>query len=219
MAETRPSTGLSTIFGIFLGLMVTAFIGVGVYTYYPSPEEAFSSRIEDANRRRQAIEGAKAPAALTDEDRARLQTIAQERDALVDTSREAGRTWGRRTSIILVTFATLTMAVSLVRAARLPVISNGLLLGGVFTMLYGVGWMIASDTSTERFAVVTVALVVTLGLGYGRFVRRDGPPGAVPAEVMGKGAERPAPDLEARVRRLEDRLDDAAKAMQPRDRN
>lgn len=33
----------------------------------------------------------------------------------------------------------LNMAISLVRADQLPVISNGLLLGGVFTMLYGVG--------------------------------------------------------------------------------
>lgn len=222
MADTRPSTGLPTIFGIFLGLMVTAFIGVGVYTYYPSPREQFSPKIEDANRRRQAISGPKAPEALTDDDRARMQAIAEERDALLDASREAERTWGRRTSIILVTLATLTMAVSLVRAAQLPVISNGLLLGGVFTMLYGVGWMIVSDTSTERFAVITVALVVTLGLGYVRFVRSGGAAASAmaPGSPHGAGSATGATgDLETRVRRLEDRLDEAARAMQARDRS
>jgi Flp pilus assembly protein TadB len=214
VADTRPGTGLPTIFAVFLGLMVTAFIGVGVYTYYPSPEEQYGERIQDLNRRHQAIASAKAPDALTADDRARLQALTDERDALLDTSRAAGRAWGRRTSIILVAFATLTMAVSLVRAAQLPVISNGLLLGGVFTMLYGVGWIVATDTSTGRFAVITVALAITLGLGYLRFARGMA---AVPAGGGGSGAG-PVGELETRVRRLEERLDDAARAMQPRDR-
>ena len=62
--------------------------------------------------------------------------------------------------------ATLAMAVSLVRANQLQVISNGLLLGGVFTMLYGVGWIIATDVSKARFVVMAIALVITLALGY-----------------------------------------------------
>ncbi len=217
MAETRPGPGLPTIFGIFLGLMVTSFIGVGVYTYYPSPEEQFNSRIQEASRRQQAIADSKAPAELTTDDRARMQALTAERDALMDQSREAWRVWGRRTSIILVAFATLTMAVSLVRAAQLPVISNGLLLGGVFTMLYGVGWIVATDTSTERFAVITVALAITLGLGYLRFVRGLGTAGAVAAAAAPDSGA--AADLDARVRRLEERFDDAARAMQPRDRS
>lgn len=215
MAETRPGSGLSTIFGIFLGLMVTAFIGVGVYTFYPSPEAQYGERIQDLSRRHQAIASSKAPEALTADDRARMQALTDERDALADASRDAGRGWGRRTSIILVAFATLTMAVSLVRAAQLPVISNGLLLGGVFTMLYGVGWIVATDTSTERFAVITVALAITIGLGYLRFVRGIG---AAVADAGG-GDDSRGGELEARVRRLEERLDDAARAMQPRDRS
>ena len=29
--------GLQVVFAIFLGLMVAAFVGIGVYTFYPSP--------------------------------------------------------------------------------------------------------------------------------------------------------------------------------------
>jgi hypothetical protein len=103
------------------------------------------------------------------------------------------------------------MAVSLVRADQLPVISNGLLLGGVFTMLYGVGWIVASDRSITRFLVMTVALVITLGLGYLRFVRRGtSPPATAESRIReGEGLT----DLERRVLDLEARMDEAAHVL------
>ena len=92
------------------------------------------------------------------------------------------------------------MAVSLVRANQLPVISNGLLLGGVFAMVYGVGWIVATDTSVARFVVMTVALVITLALGYVRFVRRP----AISALPSGRsvGGGEGLADIEQRVRQL-----------------
>jgi hypothetical protein len=209
VADTR-GTGLQTIFAFFLGLMVTSFVGVGVYTFYPSPDRAFRDQVERQDRREQAIRNFRPDEALTPEDRASLQAIADERAKLADANRVASEAWGRRTSIILITFATLAMAVSLLRAVQLPVISNGLLLGGVFTMLYGVGWSLVSDTSTGRFLVMTAALAITIALGYVRFVyRRDtGRPG----EVRTAGVDG-LTDLERRVRSLEERLDKAAAAF------
>jgi hypothetical protein len=99
------------------------------------------------------------------------------------------------------------MAVSLLGAPQLPVISNGLLLGGLFTMIYGVGWTIVSDSSATRFVVISVALAITLGLGYSRFARSGAAPDA-PAAATDASA-----DLEARVARLEQRLDEAASAL------
>jgi len=210
MPEARQGTGLQTIFGIFLGLMVTAFIGVGVYTFYPSPQEQHQRRLVELDRQEQAIRNAKAPDDLTSADRTRLQAIQSERNRVQDVGQLAFKAWGRTTSIVLVVLATLTMAVSLVRADQLPVISNGLLMGGVFTMLYGVGWIIVTDTSTTRFVVMSVALAITLALGYLRFVRGH-------TTGMGRGAPIAAVDglahLEARVQRLEQRLDDAANAL------
>lgn len=211
MAETR-GTGLQTIFAFFLGLMVTSFVGVGVYTFYPSPDRAFQEEAESQNRREQAIRNFRSDDALTPEDRARLQEIENERSRTQDANRAASATWGRRTSIILITFATLAMAISLLRAVQLPVISNGLLLGGVFTMIYGVGWSIVSDTSTGRFLVMTVSLAITLALGYVRFVSRREPAPGAQRLPGGEGVA----DLEQRVRDLEQRLDDAAAAFGPR---
>ncbi|MFQ5691171.1 MAG: hypothetical protein ACE5HQ_12975 [Gemmatimonadota bacterium] len=211
MADLGRSGGLRTIFSFFLGLMLTAFAGVGVYTFHPPPDEQFNARIRDLNRREQAVRAARPPEQLMAKDRVRIQEINRQRNELTDAAAEARRPWGRSTSVILIVFATLAMAVSLVRADQLPVISNGLLLGGIFTMLYGVGWIVATDTSFTRFLVMTAALVITVGLGYARFVRRgmSSPVAVGPAVTEGAALG----DIERRVRDLEQRMYEAADAL------
>ncbi|MGW8267733.1 MAG: hypothetical protein ACWGSQ_15315, partial [Longimicrobiales bacterium] len=204
------STGLRTIFSFFLGFMLVAFAGVGVYTFYPPPEE-FDTQIRELTRREEMIRDSRPADQLTEEDRAQIREVNQERYALQDARREAQRPWGRTTSIILMVTATLAMAVSLIRAGELPVISNGLLLGGVFTMLYGVGWIIATDVSKARFVVMAIALAITLALGYLRFVRSG-------RTTVGK-ADAAAPDgggladIELRLQALEERMQEAARVL------
>ena len=210
MSEMR-SAGLQTIFAFFLGLMVAAFAGVGVYTFYPAPDTALVERAVSLRRQEQAIRNSNAPEALTAADRAGIQRLENELAAIEDERRMLNQAWGRRTSIIVIVVATLAMAVSLVRAVQLPVISNGLLLGGVFTMIYGVGWIIVSDTTPVRFFVMTAALLVTLALGYVRFVGR----GAQPTRSAGAAAMSSAEvaALDERVRALEERIADASAAL------
>jgi hypothetical protein len=210
MADIKRDGGLRTIFSFFLGLMLTAFVGVGVYTFHPPPEQG-ESQVRDLARREEAIRKSRPPSELTTADRDQIQEIDRQRRELVDAAAEARKPWGRSTSMILIVFATLAMAVSLVRADQLPVISNGLLLGGVFTMLYGVGWIIATDTSITRFFVMTAALVITLGLGYVRFVRRGttSPDAAGSAIPESEGLAQ----IERRVRELEERMNQAAHAL------
>jgi hypothetical protein len=210
MKDPGHSTGLRTIFSFFLGIMLVAFAGVGVYTFYPPPEE-FVTQIRELDRREEMIRDSRPADQLTEEDRAQIREVNQERYALQDARRESERPWGRTTSIILMVVATLAMAVSLIRAGQLPVISNGLLLGGVFTMLYGVGWIIATDVSKARFVVMAIALVITLALGYVRFVRS--------AKVAAEDAGGAAPDaeglaaMELRLRALEERMQEAARVL------
>lgn len=208
MSDMEKTPGLRTAFSFFLGLMVTAFIGVGVYTFHGPPTE-IEAELRDLNRQEQTIRDAAPPNQLTPDDRSQIRELSDERNRLDDAQRDLREAWGRSTSIILIALATVAMAVSLVRADQLPVISTGLLLGGVFTMLYGIGWSIATDTSMIRFVVLTVALAITLALGYVRFVRRQR---ARPEETDGQEASGLA-DLEHRVRGLEARMNDAASAL------
>lgn len=205
MADMKRDAGPRTIFSVFLGLMLMAFVGVGIYTFYPPPERDDTRRHELTARESQ-VRQLRPSDELTADEREQLGAIERERLALDAAQAEAWKPWGRRTSMIVIAFATLVMAVSLVRVD--PVISNGLLLGGVFTMLYGVGWIAATDTSITRFLVITAALAITLGLGYLRFVRR-----AVHAVPGVAAASEGLSEIEERVRQLEVRMNDAARAL------
>ena len=210
MGDTGRSAGLRTIFSFFLGLMLTVFVGVGVYTFHPPPTQ-FDSQIRDLAHSEQEVRNSRPSNELTTADRDQIQEINRQRNELIDAAAEVRKPWGLSTSVILIVFSTLALAVSLVRADQLPVISNGLLLGGVFTMLYGVGWIATTGTSITRFLVMTVALVITLGLGYVRFVRRGTTsPVTVESEIpKGEGLA----DIERRVRDLEGRMNEAAHAL------
>ena len=211
MKRTRSSTGLQIIFSIFLGLLVAAFAGVGVNTLYPSPEVASADRIKSLTREEMEIRARTMPDALTAEDRTRIHAITDERDKIEEANRNPVESWRRRTSIILIVFATLVMAISLARGSELPAISDGLLLGGIFTMLYGVGCIVISETSAARFGVISFALLVTIALGYVRFVRFPSHSAATAREEPAGGEEIAV--LEKRVRDLERRMNDAAHAL------
>jgi hypothetical protein len=180
---------------------------VGVYTFYPPGLEAFEEQSRDLRDRQQQIRDARGSAGLTEGQQADLAALSEELHQADQQMREHQESWARTTSIILVVFATLVMAVSLIRAERLPVISNGLLLGGVLTMLYGTGWTLASGDSRARFWVMAVALLITLLLGYVRFVRRH----SAAQPTLGSASD--LGDLEARVSRIEQKLAEAAEAM------
>jgi hypothetical protein len=176
----RQHEALQTIFSAFLGLMVVAVIGIGVFTFYPSP----------------------VPPSGPNYDYTAYDALAQ--------------AWRLNTSIVLVILATAVMGVSLFRSDQLKVVSNGLLLGGVFTMLYGLGWTITSDSSYVRFLIVAAALAVTVALGYAKFVWLREPAGSaatVPAASGGAVLPADVSGLVARVAALEKKVDAAAAAL------
>jgi hypothetical protein len=210
MKDIGQSGGLRVIFSFFLGLMLTALIGVGVYTFHQPPEQ-LDSEVRELKRREQAIRNSGPENRLTTADRDQIQEIMSQRNELVDAAEQARKKWALSASIILIVFATLAMAVSLVRTARAGVISNGLLLGGVFAMLYGVGWISTADTSITRFVVMTAAFLIALGLGYARFVRR----GTISPAAVGSGIPEGGElgDIDCRVRDLEKRMDEAAQSL------
>lgn len=216
-SSDRQRGALQIIFSFFLGLMVTAFIGVGVYTFYPPPEEALQEQMQTLYREQEDIQNFKDSTQLSAQDRARLAEVQSEIRKLEDVQREAREGWGRNTSIILITFATLVMSISLIRSDQLKVISNGLLLGGVFTMLYGTGWVIATGTSTARFWVMTLALAITLGLGYLKFVREKQHVAGVAVDGQVQITDAQLTTLLGRVEALERRAAAAAAALAAED--
>jgi len=211
----RQHYALQTIFSFFLGLMVLAFIGVGVNTFYPSPSEIHKEQRQELQRQRDELSVQANGRKLETAQQAEMDRLIAEQNALQRTIEAEEKGWARVTSIILVVFATIVMGVSLVRSEQLRVVSNGLLLGGLFTMIYGVGWVIFSGNSVARFAVMAFALAVAIGLGYVKFVRQRATALPAPAgqAAAGEAGNAALADLEARVAAIVARAAAAAAAL------
>ncbi len=214
----RQHYALQTIFSFFLGLMVLAFIGVGVNTFYQSPEERLQPQQTKIERQMDAINTKTDNRSLTATEQAQMDTLTTQQNRLQDEVDADMKTWARNTSIVLVIFATLVLVISLIRSDQLRVLSNGLLLGGLFTMLYGTGWVIFSGNSVARFVVIAFALVVAIGLGYVKFVwqRASKAPAESPASAQGVAPAQESAayaELTARVAALEERATAAASAL------
>ncbi len=216
-SSERQHYALQTIFSFFLGLLVLAVVGVGVNTFYQSPSENHQKEMTAIQRQMETL-NIKSPAGPTDAaDKAELERLQAKMNALQDTIDAEMKIWARNTSIVLVLFATAVMGVSLIRSEQLRVISNGLLLGGLFTMLYGAGWVIFSGNSTARFVVVLFALAVALGLGYLKFVRNRENREAASATVALAGGgtldDAAVAGLEQRIAAIEARMNAVSAAF------
>ncbi len=216
MARDRQNYALQTIFSFFLGLMVLAFIGIGVNTFYPQPQERYQEQLNELYRS-QEPKNRLPYEELTAAERKEFDAVQEEINVIQDKIQEEQKIWARNTSIVLILFATLVMGVSLVRSEQLRVISNGLLLGGLFTMIYGVGWVIFSGESVARFAVVVFAFAISIALGYLKFVRERNGGGAAVAVASTGGAvnldDATVAALSARLDALEARAAAAAAAL------
>jgi hypothetical protein len=222
---------LQAIFAVFLGLMITAVVGVGVYTFHPNPGEETQDQIQALYDERAAIDGCNGPTPdqcrawnqLTPAEQARTKAIDVQVTTLQRVAEERSSQWRMSTSVILIVIATMLMGLALALGDSVFVLSNGILLGGLFTMLYGVGWGLASGNSVTRFLVLVAALGVSLLLGYLKFVRGrkpvvnaeqvsvTGAVAATPPAVGGSSAE--VAELSSRVAALERRLSAAAAGL------
>lgn len=212
MRDNGRKDGLGVIFAIFLGLMVTTFFAVGAFTFYPYPE-IHQEALDELFEREIQIRRSRPNSELSEEERQLLDEIDRERRELTAERRAVQERWRLNTSIILIALATATMAVSLLRANALPVVSNGLLLGGLFTMLYGTGWIVSTDSPLLRFLVITIAFAITLAMGYVRFAKRQVRPAAVSVGAGPTASTADIADIMRRLEELERRLDKAARAL------
>lgn len=81
--------------------------------------------------------------------------------------------YNRNVSMASLIASVLILAASLTFLKSIPTISDGLLLGGVFTLGYSIIRGFAGNNDMFRFFVVSVGLAVTLLLGYKKFIQPE----------------------------------------------
>jgi len=159
------------IISLAIGLALAALVGVGVRTAYPAPRvsEVEMQKLTDqqtALDRARAVAGGMSASHQAIYKRVEGEIAAQKR-ALT-----AGRTtWTLVSGFILVVFGALFMGGSLLRSLRPLALSDGLLLGGLVTLLYAGASSLLQGGSNVRYTVPAVALAAIGAMGYLKSVR------------------------------------------------
>lgn len=148
------------MYAVFVGLLFVTFVGVGIATFYTapkSPDYPVELQFSKPN-----------PTAAETEEQKALQT---ELNAKQEAFQKADTTYNRTVSMIAIGFAVLFLIIGLVFATRLDIIADGLVLGGIFTLIYGIIRGMISDENAYRFAVTAISLVIAMVLGYIKFAK------------------------------------------------
>lgn len=160
---------LKLIYTVFLGVILAIFVGVGVSVFYPEPEYPEAPDIVKYGPYEN-----RTPVQNAQEEAYNRKVATFEEDEM--------QPYNRNVSIIATVVAVLFLVVGVMYSQKLDVVADGMLLGGIFTLLYGMGRGIASQDEVFRFIVVVVGVAVALGLGYWKFAKPNISPAPSPAK-------------------------------------
>ena len=150
---------LKAIYTFFLGLLLALFVGLGVSSFYPAPTApVWPDTLQNTD--------------YNDQQYSEAQKHAQDewQHASDEYAKDMNR-YDRNVSIIVLSTAVIMLVLSLVLQKRIDMLSDGLLLGGVFTLVYSIFRSFSGNDNRYSFAVVSVGLVLTMVLGYIKFIQ------------------------------------------------
>ncbi|HLC43547.1 MAG TPA: hypothetical protein VJK08_00225 [Patescibacteria group bacterium] len=150
---------VKVLYKLFLGIMVALFIGFGISVFYPAPTQP-DYPTEIINTSPENIASAEKK---TNTDFNKAQKDYQQKFAV----------YRRNVSAIAVISSVVLLILSLMVLLNISIIGDGILLGGIFTLAYGIIRAFMSDSNKFQFGVVTIGLIVALTLGYWKFLRLE----------------------------------------------
>lgn len=154
---------LRFIYTIFIGILLSLFIGLGISTFYEKPKEPTPV---DYRYTKPLL-----PQEMDSSYSAKMEQGQIEQNKRWEAYSKQMETYTRNVSIISLAAAIIVLIISLALFQNLLLISDGLLLGGVFTLLYSVFRSFETKDSKFQFIVVTIGLIIALVLGYKKFIQ------------------------------------------------
>jgi hypothetical protein len=145
------------IYTFFVALFLAIFVGLGIAVFYQAPTPP------------------QAPVSLSDpaKDGSAQQSDMDAYNKKQQAYDKAVQRYDRNVSLVVLVFAIVLLVVALVLPKSVSTIADGILLGGIFTLLYGVGRGMTVDNNKYRFLVSAIGLAVTLILGYIKFGKQQ----------------------------------------------
>lgn len=157
---------LQMVYTFFLGVLIAIFVGVGINTFYTPPTSPeYPSELNALMGKEPSVKQQAMQISWENENR-RFEE-------------EKMQPYNRNVSIMAISAAVALLAVSILFEKKIKVMSDGVMLGGLFTLFYSIGRGFASQDSKYSFVMVTISLIAVLLLGYHRFVK----PKSMPAKV------------------------------------
>lgn len=149
------------IYTLFIGVFLALFVGVGISAFYPAPKYPEMPV---------AIKYEPMPATGAKESE---EIITQRKtfDVQEKAYRKKSQLYERNVSMIAISAAVFFVAISLTLLKRIHLIADGILLGGVLTLLYGTIRGFSTEDTRFLFIVVSIGLAISLLLGYIKFIK------------------------------------------------
>lgn len=144
---------------VFLALIIALFFGLGIEAFYPTPNAP-----EPPIQSQQIDSQGKVTNAPTAEQLKYEKKMRSYQEHTL-------KTYNRNVSIISLILAVITMGISLVFAVKFVILSDGMLLGGVFTLIYSIMRGLSAQNVQFSFIIVSIGLFITVFLGYWKFLR------------------------------------------------
>jgi len=150
---------IRVLYSILLGAILSLFIGLGIEVFYPgekAPE--YPATLQYQTEKISAL-----PATIEAQ-----KSFDQEQRAYQERSAK----YNRNISIIVLSASIILMITSLLILDKVILFSNGILLGSLFTLIYGIIRGMMTQDAKFRFVIVAIGLLFALALGWLKFEKR-----------------------------------------------
>jgi prolipoprotein diacylglyceryltransferase len=152
---------LRVIYSIFIAILFATLVGAGISAFYPGPKAP------------EYPLGLSAPS-QTGEGPA-FEAKQREFDERQKNYQKESELYNHNVSIISLVAAIATLVVALTLFRRIELIADGLLLGGLFVLVYSIFRAFGDGDQVFRFIVTSVGFLVAVTLGYLKFVHHEKP--------------------------------------------
>ena len=153
---------MRVLYTIFLALLLALFVGLGISAFYEGPKvPANLSILDEICDERESC----------DNETPEMKEARVALDQDMEDFQGQMQVYNRNVSIISLIIAVFMVALSFVVLKNMLILNDGLLLGGVLTLLYSIIRGMGAENEQFRFIIVTVGVIVAVILGYTKFVK------------------------------------------------
>lgn len=153
---------LRLIYTFFVGIFLALFIGVGIAAFYTGPKAPNMPEI---------LKYCSPDIVQNNQKLNEFQTQAQKFDKAERLYQQQAQIYNRNVSIISIIAAIIIVIASLTLLKTILLLADGVLLGGVLTLLYSIVRGFGTEDNMFRFIVVSIGLIISLSLGYIKFIK------------------------------------------------